>query len=165
MYAGPGAGSLCVAAWQLRRLAHSTDMTAESLSNTLGELNENWKGSSSDLMADAAGRYLKWLSKHSIQIVRTAYAIESVVRAYEATRHRVVPPEVIASNREEVDRLIASNVAGENAPAIAGLERRYQQYRAENIQAMDRYLRWTGNKLSDLPRWQGPPQIHRGRGG
>ncbi|RHX11128.1 PPE family protein, partial [Mycobacterium tuberculosis] len=77
------------------------------------------------------------------------------------TRHKVVPPATIANNREEVRRLIASNVAGVNTPAIADLEAQYEQYRAENIQAMDRYLSWTRFALSKLPRWREPPQIHR----
>ncbi len=79
-------------------------------------------------MADAAGRYIDWLSKHSRQILRTARVIESLVMAYEETRLRVVPPATIANNREEVRRLIASNVAGVNTPAIAGLDAQYQQY-------------------------------------
>ncbi|WP_057141884.1 PPE family protein, partial [Mycobacterium tuberculosis] len=127
----------------------------------LDELDENWKGSSSDLLADAVERYLQWLTKHSRQILETAYVIDFLAYVYEETRHKVVPPATIANNREEVHRLIASNVAGVNTPAIADLEAQYEQYRAENIQAMDRYLSWTRFALSKLPRWREPPQIHR----
>ncbi|MXI82087.1 PPE domain-containing protein, partial [Mycobacterium tuberculosis] len=105
----------------MRQLADSVRTTAESLNTTLDELHENWKGSSSDLMADAAGRYLDWLTKHSRQILETAYVIDFLAYVYEETRHKVVPPATIANNREEVHRLIASNVAGVNTPAIAGL--------------------------------------------
>ncbi|CNW36320.1 PPE family protein [Mycobacterium tuberculosis] len=101
---------------------NSANMTAKSLTDRLGELQENWKGSSSDLMADAAGRYLDWLTKHSRQILETAYVIDFLAYVYEETRHKVVPPATIANNREEVRRLIASNVAGVNTPAIAGLD-------------------------------------------
>ncbi|WP_235631708.1 PPE domain-containing protein, partial [Mycobacterium tuberculosis] len=41
-----------------RQLADSVRTTAESLNTTLDELHENWKGSSSEWMADAALRYL-----------------------------------------------------------------------------------------------------------
>ncbi|WP_230864700.1 PPE family protein [Mycobacterium canetti] len=161
MYAGPGAGSLHNAAWQLRQMAHSVKMTALSLNNTLGELHENWKGGSSDLMADAVTRYLPWLLyDHFDQIMRTAYEIEILAGAYETTRQMVIHPADIAANREELDRLIASNVAEVNTPAIADLDAQYEQYRAQNLQAMDRYRRWTGLALSKLPRWQEPPQIH-----
>lgn len=161
IYEGPGADSLFFAAEQLRLMYNSANMTAKSLTDRLGELQENWKGSSSDLMADAAGRYLDWLTKHSRQILETAYVIDFLAYVYEETRHKVVPPATIANNREEVHRLIASNVAGVNTPAIAGLDAQYQQYRAQNIQAMDRYLSWTRFALSKLPRWREPPQIHR----
>ncbi|CKV34912.1 PPE family protein [Mycobacterium tuberculosis] len=161
IYEGPGADSLSAAAEQLRLMYNSANMTAKSLTDRLGELQENWKGSSSDLLADAAGRYLDWLTKHSRQILETAYVIDFLAYVYEETRHKVVPPATIANNREEVRRLIASNVAGVNTPAIADLEAQYEQYRAENIQAMDRYLSWTRFALSKLPRWREPPQIHR----
>lgn len=161
IYEGPGADSLSAAAEQLRLMYNSANMTAKSLTDRLGELQENWKGSSSDLLADAAGRYLDWLTKHSRQILETAYVIDFLAYVYEETRHKVVPPATIANNREERRRLIASNVAGVNAPAIADLEAQYEQYRAENIQAMDRYLSWTRFALSKLPRWREPPQIHR----
>ncbi|CCK61564.1 PPE family protein [Mycobacterium canetti] len=160
MYTGPGAGSLRAAAKQLRRLADSAEAKVESLSDTLDELSENWKGSSPEWMADAVGRYLDWLSKHSCQIWQTAHVIEDLVELYELTRQTVVPPADIAHNRQEVRRLIASNVAGVNAPEIAQLDARYQQYGARNVLAMDFYLRSTRDALSQLRPWQEPPQIH-----
>ncbi|WIY12965.1 PPE family protein [Mycobacterium tuberculosis] len=162
IYEGPGADSLSAAAEQLRLMYNSANMTAKSLTDRLGELQENWKGSSSDLMADAAGRYLDWLTKHSRQIQQTAYVIDFLAYAYEETRQKVVPPATIANNREEMRRLIASNVAGVNTPAIAGLDAQYQQYRAQNIAVMNDYQSTARSALSDLPRWQEPPQIYRG---
>ncbi|CFI29416.1 PPE family protein [Mycobacterium tuberculosis] len=165
IYEGPGADSLFFASGQLRELAYSVETTAESLEDELDELDENWKGSSSDLMADAAGRYLDWLTKHSRQILETAYVIDFLAYVYEETRHKVVPPATIANNREEVHRLIASNVAGVNTPAIAGLDAQYQQYRAQNIAVMNDYQSTARFILAYLPRWQEPPQIYGGGGG
>ncbi|WP_057172248.1 PPE family protein [Mycobacterium tuberculosis] len=162
IYEGPGADSLSAAAEQLRELAYSVETTAESLEDELDELDENWKGSSSDLLADAVERYLQWLTKHSRQILETAYVIDFLAYVYEETRHKVVPPATIANNREEVHRLIASNVAGVNAPAIADLDAQYDQYRARNVAVMNAYVSWTRSALSDLPRWREPPQIYRG---
>ncbi|CNN38742.1 PPE family protein [Mycobacterium tuberculosis] len=165
IYEGPGADSLFFASGQLRELAYSVETTAESLTDRLGELQENWKGSSSDLMADAVERYLDWLTKHSRQILETAYVIDFLAYVYEETRHKVVPPATIANNREEVHRLIASNVAGVNTPAIAGLDAQYQQYRAQNIAVMNDYQSTARFILAYLPRWQEPPQIYGGGGG
>lgn len=153
------------ASGQLRELAYSVETTAESLEDELDELDENWKGSSSDLLADAVERYLQWLSKHSRQILETAYVIDFLAYVYEETRHKVVPPATIANNREEVHRLIASNVAGVNTPAIAGLDAQYQQYRAQNIAVMNDYQSTARFILAYLPRWQEPPQIYGGGGG
>ncbi|KAZ43048.1 PPE family protein PPE57 [Mycobacterium tuberculosis M1410] len=162
IYAGPGADSMRAASQQLRELAFSANMTAESLTDRLGELQENWKGSSSEFMADAALRYLDWLSKHSSQILRTANTIHHLANTYEETLLRVVPPATIANNREERRRLIASNVAGVNAPAIADLDAQYQSYGDTNVQAMNLYAERAQTLLSDLPRWREPPQIYRG---
>ncbi|CLQ94547.1 PPE family protein [Mycobacterium tuberculosis] len=165
IYEGPGADSLFFASGQLRELAYSVETTAESLEDELDELDENWKGSSSDLLADAVERYLQWLTKHSRQILETAYVIDFLAYVYEETRHKVVPPATIANNREEVHRLIASNVAGVNTPAIAGLDAQYQQYRAQNIAVMNDYQSTARFILAYLPRWQEPPQIYGGGGG
>ncbi|ABR07783.1 PPE family protein [Mycobacterium tuberculosis] len=162
IYEGPGADSLSAAAEQLRLMYNSANMTAKSLTDRLGELQENWKGSSSDLMADAVERYLQWLSKHSSQLKHAAWVINGLANAYNDTRRKVVPPEEIAANREERRRLIASNVAGVNAPAIADLDAQYDQYRARNVAVMNAYVSWTRSALSDLPRWREPPQIYRG---
>ncbi|CCK61560.1 PPE family protein [Mycobacterium canetti] len=165
MYAGPGADSLQVAAQQLQQMAHSATTTANSLNTTLDELDENWKGRSSEWMADVALRYLKWLSNHSRQILQTARVIENLANAYEDTRQRVMHPEIINNNRQKVGTLIASNVAGVNALEIAQLDAQYQGYHACNVLAISLYVKDTRKALSCLPRWQGPPQIHRGRGG
>ncbi|WP_075840403.1 PPE family protein [Mycobacterium tuberculosis] len=162
IYEGPGADSLSAAAEQLRLMYNSANMTAKSLTDRLGELQENWKGSSSDLMADAVERYLQWLTKHSSQLKHAAWVINGLANAYNDTRRKVVPPEEIAANREERRRLIASNVAGVNAPAIADLDAQYDQYRARNVAVMNAYVSWTRSALSDLPRWREPPQIYRG---
>ncbi|WP_034163109.1 PPE family protein [Mycobacterium tuberculosis] len=162
IYEGPGADSLFFASGQLRELAYSVETTAESLEDELDELDENWKGSSSDLLADAVERYLQWLSKHSSQLKHAAWVINGLANAYNDTRRKVVPPEEIAANREERRRLIASNVAGVNAPAIADLDAQYDQYRARNVAVMNAYVSWTRSALSDLPRWREPPQIYRG---
>ncbi|WP_031724327.1 PPE family protein, partial [Mycobacterium tuberculosis] len=162
IYEGPGADSLFFAAEQLRLMYNSANMTAKSLTDRLGELHENWKGSSSEWMADAAGRYLDWLSKHSRQILETACVIDSLAYVYEETLLRVVPPATIANNREEVRRLIASNVAGVNTPAIADLDAQYEQYRAQNIAVMNDYQSTARFILAYLPRWQEPPQIYGG---
>ncbi|OMH53769.1 putative PPE family protein PPE36 [Mycobacterium tuberculosis] len=146
----------------MRELAYSVETTAESLEDELDELDENWKGSSSDLLADAVERYLQWLSKHSSQLKHAAWVINGLANAYNDTRRKVVPPEEIAANREERRRLIASNVAGVNAPAIADLDAQYDQYRARNVAVMNAYVSWTRSALSDLPRWREPPQIYRG---
>ncbi|MET2781187.1 PPE domain-containing protein, partial [Mycobacterium tuberculosis] len=106
------------------------------------------------------------LSKHSKRLWQTANTIHHLANTYEDIRQRVVPPAAIEDNREEVRRLIASDITGENAPAIAELDEQYQSYGDTNVQAMNLYAERAQTLLSQLPRWQEPPQIHqRGRGG
>ncbi len=102
------------------------------------------------------------IRRHRATVLETAYVIDFLAYVYEETRHKVVPPATIANNREEVHRLIASNVAGVNTPAIAGLDAQYQQYRAQNIAVMNDYQSTARFILAYLPRWQEPPQIYGG---
>ncbi|KBT38650.1 hypothetical protein Z550_04138, partial [Mycobacterium tuberculosis 3280CJ] len=108
---------------------------------------------------DSPGRFTK-------RLWQTANTIHHLANTYEDIRQRVVPPAAIEDNREEVRRLIASDITGENAPAIAELDEQYQSYGDTNVQAMNLYAERAQTLLSQLPRWQEPPQIHqRGRGG
>lgn len=91
MYAGPGADSMRAASQQLRELAFSADTTADSLNDTLFDLDDTWIGGSSAFMTDAALRYLKWLSKHSKRLWQTANTIHHLANTYEDIRQRVVP--------------------------------------------------------------------------
>lgn len=100
MYAGPGADSMRAASQQLRELAFSADTTADSLNDTLFDLDDTWIGGSSAFMTDAALRYLKWLSKHSKRLWQTANTIHHLANTYEDIRQRVVPPAAIEDNRE-----------------------------------------------------------------
>ncbi|GFG97702.1 hypothetical protein MTIM_35810 [Mycobacterium timonense] len=59
--------------------------------------------------------------------------------AYEAAFAMTVPPPVIAANRSLLLSLIATNVLGQNAPAIAATEAQYAGMWAQDVAAMYGY--------------------------
>ena len=56
--------------------------------------------------------------------------------AYEAAFAATVPPPVIAANRALLATLIATNILGQNTPAIAATEAQYMEMWAQDAAAM-----------------------------
>ncbi|MGV7852674.1 PPE family protein, partial [Mycobacterium kansasii] len=64
---------------------------------------------------------------------------EAAAGAYEAAFAATVPPPVIAANRTQLMALIATNILGQNTPAIAATEAQYSEMWAQDAMAMYGY--------------------------
>ncbi|WP_406813642.1 PPE family protein [Mycobacterium sp. M23085] len=139
MYAGPGPGPLlgAAAAWDV--LAAELHSTAASYSSAISGLTAAWQGPSSATMATAAAPYIGWLSTTAAQAEQTANQARAAVAAYETAFAATVPPPVIAANRSLLMSLIATNVFGQNTPAIAATEAQYSEMWAQDAAAMYGY--------------------------
>jgi PPE-repeat protein len=73
------------------------------------------------------------------QAEQTAAQAAASVAAYEAAFAATVPPPVIAANRSQLASLVASNVLGQNTPAIAATEAEYGQMWVQDAAAMYGY--------------------------
>jgi PPE-repeat protein len=140
MYSGAGSGPMVAAASAWKGLAAELRSTAVSYGSLLTALtNEEWHGPASAAMGAAAAPYVKWLSDTAAQAEQTAAQVESAVAAYEAAYAATVAPVEIAANRSALTSLVATNILGQNAPAIAATEAQYGQMWAQDAVAMYAY--------------------------
>jgi PPE-repeat protein len=120
MYAGPGPGPMLAAASAWDALGAELQSTAASYQAAISELTGGpWLGASSAEMTAATTPYLEWMTTAAAQAEQTATQARAAAAAYETAFAMTVPPAVIAANRTLLMTLIATNVLGQNTPAIA----------------------------------------------
>ncbi len=90
-------------------------------------------------MVAAASPYVAWMSVTAGQAELTAAQVRVAAAAYETAHGLTVPPPVIAENRAELMILIATNLLGQNTPAIAVNEAEYGEMWAQDAAAMFGY--------------------------
>jgi PPE-repeat protein len=140
MYAGPGSGSMLAAASAWDGLAATLQSAASSYQSELAALTAGpWLGPSAALMAAAVAPYVAWTRVSATQAEQTANQAAAAAAAYETAFAATVPPPVIAANRSLLLTLIASNIFGQNTPAIATTEAQYAEMWAQDAAAMYGY--------------------------
>jgi len=108
-------------------------------------------------MAAAAATYVEWLNTTAAQAEETGNQAKAAVAAYEAAFAATVPPPVIEANRALLMMLIATNILGQNTPAIAATEAHYVEMWAQDATAMYGYAGSAGS-ASVLTPFTEPPQ-------
>jgi PPE-repeat protein len=140
IYAGPGSGPMLAAASAWDVLAAELGSAASSYSSVVTSLSEgSWLGSASASMAAAATPYVDWMSTTAADAEQTGYQARAAAAAYEAAFAMTVPPAVVAANRTQLAALVATNVLGQNTPAIAVTEALYGEMWAQDAGAMYGY--------------------------
>jgi PPE-repeat protein len=140
MYAGAGSGPMVAAAAAWDGLAAELGSAATSYRAVVSELTgQSWLGPSSVTMAASAAPYVAWMDTTAAQAEQTANQARSAVAAYQAAFLATVPPPVIAANRALLMSLVATNIFGQNTPAIAATEAQYAQMWAQDATAMYGY--------------------------
>jgi PPE-repeat protein len=140
MYVGPGSGPMLAAAAAWDGLAAELYSAATAYQSVVSGLTAGpWLGPSSASMAAAAARYVAWMSTTAAQAEQTAAQAKAAAAAYETAFAATVPPPVIAANRSLLMALIATNVLGQNTPAIAATETQYAEMWAQDAAAMYGY--------------------------
>ncbi len=157
MYAGPGSGPMLAAAAAWDGLAAQLRSTAASYSSVISGLTAGWQGPSSAAMAAAATPYAAWMSATAAQAEQTAAQARAAVAAYETAFAATVPPPVIAANRAVLASLVATNIFGQNMPAIAATETQYADMWAQDAAAMYGYA-GSSATASQVTPFTSPPQ-------
>ena len=157
IYSGPGSAPLLAAATAWDALASELQTTAASYASTITELTSSgWQGPSSVAAADAAAPYTAWLSSTAAQAEQTASQAQAAAGAYEAAFAASIPPPVIAANRATLALLVATNLLGQNTPAIAANEATYAEFWAQDAVAMYGYA-GAATAASQLTSFSAPP--------
>jgi len=140
MYAGPGSGPMVAAASAWNALAAELSTAAEAYESVVSTLTgEQWLGPASGSMAAAAAPYVAWMATSAAQAKQVANQANAAAAAYEAAFAMTVPPPVIAANRAALAALVATNVLGQNTPAIMATEAHYGEMWAQDAAAMYSY--------------------------
>jgi PPE-repeat protein len=140
MYAGPGPGPMLAAATAWDGLAAELRSAAATYASVISGLTAGpWLGPSSAAMAAAASPYVAWMNTTAAQAEQTATQARMAATAYETAFAATVPPPMIAANRSLLTALIATNILGQNTPAIAATETYYAEMWAQDAAAMYGY--------------------------
>jgi PPE-repeat protein len=140
MYAGPGAGSMLAAAGAWDGLAADLHSTAAAAGSVVSGLTGgSWRGAASTSMTAAVAPYLTWMSATATQLEQVATQARAAAAAYAAAFAMTVPPAVIATNRAQLMALVATNILGQNTPAIMATEAHYGEMWAQDAVAMYGY--------------------------
>ncbi len=139
MYAGPGPGSMLAAAAAWEGLSSDLYSTTSSYSSVIAGLADGWQGPASASMAAAAAPYAAWMSTIASQAQQAAAHAKAAAGAYQAAFAMMVPPPVIAANRSQQATLVATNILGQNTPAIATTEAQYAEMWAQDAATMYGY--------------------------
>jgi PPE-repeat protein len=157
MYSGPGSAPMrtASAAWNL--LAAELESAATQYQSTIDVLDDEWLGPTSATMAAAVDPYITWMSTTGAQAEQTAAQASAAASAYEAAYAMTVPPLEVAANRTQLAMLVATNVIGQNTPAIAANEAMYGEMWAQDAAAMYGYA-GTSAAASSVKAFTQPPE-------
>lgn len=140
MYTGAGAAPMMAAAAAWNGLAVELSTTADSFESVVTALTtEQWLGPASLSMAAAAQPFLAWLTYTAESTALAGAQAVASAAAFETAYAMTVPPGEVAANRALLTMLVATNVLGQNTPAIAATEAHYGEMWAQDALAMYGY--------------------------
>ncbi|OBH49501.1 PPE family protein, SVP subgroup [Mycobacterium mantenii] len=140
IYSGAGAAPLMAAATAYANLAAEVSTTATQWESIISLLTSSqWTGGGSAAAAAAAQPIVTYLTETAATLEQASAQATASAAAFEAVFAAVVPPPVIATNRATQAALVASNVLGQNTPAIVALDTLYAEYWAQDAAAMAAY--------------------------
>ena len=159
MYAGPGAGSMLAAAAAWDGLSAELQSAASSYESAISALTSGpWLGPSSTAMEDAAAPYVAWMSATAGQAELAATQAKAAAAAYAAAFAATVSPAEIAANRAQLMTLVATNLFGQNTPAIAATEAQYGEMWAQDAAAMYGYAASSAATTAKVTQFTAAPQ-------
>jgi PPE-repeat protein len=163
MYAGPGSGPMLAAAAVWDGLATELHAAGASYGSVISGLTAGpWLGRASAAMAAAAGPYVAWMRSTVAQAEQAATQAKAAAAAYEVAFAATVAPPVIAANRALLMALVASNIFGQNTPAIAATEAHYAEMWAQDAAAMYGYAGVSASATTLTPFTPPPQSINLG---
>jgi PPE-repeat protein len=158
MFAGAGSGPLFTAASAWDGLASDLSGAASSFQSVVSGLTGGpWAGPASVSMAAAATPYVGWLSAAAGQAESAAAQARAAATAFESALTATIPTPAVTANRVQLMTLIATNILGQNTPAIFMTEFEYMEMWAQDVGAMLGYHAGATGVAAALPSFSLPP--------
>lgn len=158
IYAGPGSGPMLAAAAAWDGLAAELQAAESFYGSVIAGLTAGpWLGPASASMAAAAAPYAAWMTTTATQAEQAATQAKAAAAGYEVAFAATVPPTVVAANRAQLAALVATNLFGQNTPAIAATETAYAEMWAQDAAAMYGYAGVSASATTLMP-FTPPPQ-------
>jgi PPE-repeat protein len=165
IYSGAGSGPLFTAAAAWEGLAAELAAAASSFESVILDLAGGaWLGPSSMSMVAASTPYVGWLHAAAAQAEIASAQAGAAAAAFESAFIATVPPHLVLANRAQLLVLIATNILGQNTPAIAVTELEYMEMWAQDVAAMLAYNAEALSVASGLPSVSAPPASLAGLG-
>jgi PPE-repeat protein len=140
MFAGAGPAPMLTTAATWDGLATELGLAASLFDSVIAQLaTESWQGPAAAAMAGAAAPYAGWLIIAAARAGCAAAQAKAAVTAFGAARAASVHPAMVAANRTRLVSLVASNLLGQNTPAIATAEAQYDHMWAQDVAALVGY--------------------------
>lgn len=140
MYSGAGSAPMLTASSAWAALSAELHTLASAYEAVVAALTDgSWLGPAATSMAVSSAAQVEWLTETAIQAEEVAAQAAAAVSAYEAAFIATVPPPEIAANRALLMALIATNLLGQNTPAILAAEAQYAEMWAQDAGAMYSY--------------------------
>ncbi|MBS9534452.1 PPE family protein [Mycobacterium sp. M1] len=158
MYSGPGSAPMLTAASAWDQLAGEMDSAAANYQAVITQLaTDPWRGPAATAMTAAAAPYAQWMAGIGEQARAAATQARAAAMAFQTAHAATVPPPVIAANRANLQALVATNIVGQNTPAITANQAAYGEMWAQNAGAMNAYSAGSA-AASTLTPFAEPPQ-------
>ena len=140
IYSGAGAGPMMAAASTFSTLSSELGTNAAAYESVISAATgSDWTGPSATAAAAAAQQNIEWLNTTSAQLQEAAAKATASAAAYEAAFSATIPPPVVYANRAQLAALVATNILGQNTPAIAANEAMYGEFWAQDATALTTY--------------------------
>ncbi|MBW0015705.1 PecA family PE domain-processing aspartic protease [Mycobacterium sp.] len=154
IHSGAGSGPMLAAAASWDGLATELSSAAQSFSSvTSGLAGEAWQGAASAAMMQTASQYAGFLTAAASQAQTAAAQAQTVAGVFESAVAATVHPALVSANRNQLVRLVVSNLFGQNAPAIAAAEADYEAMWAQDVAAMVGYHGGVSAAAAQLSTW------------
>ncbi len=158
IYAGAGSGPLHGAAAAWDGLASDLSSAATSFQSVVsGLIGGTWTGPAALEMAASATPYIQWLTSAAGQAEAAAAQARVAASAFESALTATVPTAAVVTNRTQLLSLIATNILGQNTPAIAMSEFEYMDMWAADVGAMFGYHTGALTAAAAMPALSAPP--------
>lgn len=138
MGAGPAAHVPVVAAYSDAAASHMEQAARQAV--TTAATAPSFVGAGGGGMVSAATPMSLWLSAAGAHAAAAVATVQGAIEGYSAAVASTIPHPVVVANRLRQAALVATNILGQNTPAIAATEAEYAEYWTQNASAMMGYL-------------------------